>query len=221
MSHSKTTQDSDSDFDVDTFLRLESNSYNQEKEITRILNLFENSKNPLEILEIDYNLWIDPKEYKDISEWIPAKLIKNQFRKKSLLVHPDKCPLKEAPDAFQILKKAENQLSNPISLQELYNYIKDARYLVKQAKKSTQPFDVVIQVRVLLKGVETRNQLRIKNSDEREAQQAAEEERKRKKQEELDKKWAATREVRVGTWRNFHTSGPKKKKIKKDNDGLL
>ena len=114
------------DFDIDSYLKTESSAHAQQKEIERILELEDISRNPLEILELDPELWTNPPRNKDdIAEWISSRIVKLQFRKKSLIVHPDKCSLPKAPEAFQLLKKAESQvffllLTNPSSPIQLY-----------------------------------------------------------------------------------------------------
>ena len=81
--------------------------------------------------------------------------------------------------------------------------------------------EIIQKVRQLIKDVDSRNKLRIKNVEEREIQQMEKEMREKKRQLEEDRRWAETRETRVGTWRKFHTGGPKKKKARQGDDGLL
>ena len=219
----KSKEDEEDDFDFETFLRTEANVYNQEKEIKRVLAANEASKNPLEILEIDPQIWTNPpSEASELSTWIPSRQIKLQYRKKSLLCHPDKCKLDGAQDAFQALKEAEGQLQNEKILEQLYNFIRDARYMLQKKKSDTVPMqEIIVQVRRLLRERESRNLLRIKNVEERELNQFEKETKDRKRQMEQEKEWQETRDKRVGSWRKFQTGGPKRKKSRKGEDGLL
>ena len=211
---------SDDDFDIEKFLREESSAFNQEKEVRRIIELEETSKNPFEILNVDPKIWTNPPgSALHIHEWFDPALIKKLFREKSLLVHPDKCSLEKAPEAFQLLKKAHTQLTNPDIVKELYHYTRDAIYLVKSKDKSPIA-DIILTVRRLIKDVNDRIQLRIKNTEERDVEQVVKQVDDLIKVAKQEKEWAATREKRVGSWRDWQTKGPKKKKVKR-NLGVL
>ena len=213
--------DDDPDFDFEKFLREESNSFNQEREVARILELEETSKNPFEILNVDPKIWTKPPgSALHIHEWIDPALIKKLFREKSLLVHPDKCSLEKAPEAFQLLKKAQSQLSNPDILKELYHYTRDAIYLTKTGKGDSPIADIILTVRRLIKDVNDRIQLRIKNTEERDVEQVTKQVDDLIKVAKLEKELAQTREKRVGSWRDWQAKGPKKKKVKR-NMGVL
>lgn len=220
-----TAADSDSDFDVDTYLRTEATAFHQSKEIERLMHLLEASKNPFEVLEIEPSLWTQPPPTTEtLLEWIPPRAIKLAFRKKSLLVHPDKCSLPRAPEAFQLLKKAEGQLTNPVVLEELFHYVKDARYLLQKkssSRSSLETKEILLQVRRIIKDTESRNRLKIKNVEGRELDVLEKQVKDRKRQIEQEKEWAESREQRIGTWRSFQKAGPKKKKPKRGEDGLL
>ncbi|KAJ3026079.1 UNVERIFIED_CONTAM: hypothetical protein HDU68_006219 [Siphonaria sp. JEL0065] len=69
-----------------------------DREAERILALETKAANPLEVLELDHKPWLLGKD------------IKVTYRKKSLLLHPDKCKHPRAQDAFEMLKKAEGEL---------------------------------------------------------------------------------------------------------------
>jgi len=64
------------------------------------LNCF--ALNPLEVLEIP------PSRYLQLT----PKDVKIIYRKKSLLLHPDKCKHPRAQEAFDVLKKAETSLTD-------------------------------------------------------------------------------------------------------------
>eukprot|EP01071_Lankesteria_metandrocarpae_P012166 Lankesteria_metandrocarpae@DN5541_c0_g1_i1.p1 len=62
--------------------------------------------------------------------------IKKQFRKMSLLIHPDKCSHEKADEAFDILNKAYEELQNP-EFQIKYRKVLDhAKKLVVKARKA-------------------------------------------------------------------------------------
>ena len=148
-------------------------------------------------------------------------MIKKLFREKSLLVHPDKCSLAKAPEAFQLLKKAYTQLTNPNIIKELYHYTRDAIYLTKNGRDKSPIADIILTVRRLIKDVEDRVQLRIKNTAERDVVLVTQQVKDLVKVAEKEKELAETREKRVGSWRNWQSKGPKKKKVKRDNMGVL
>jgi DnaJ family protein C protein 8 len=83
---------------LEQYLRLEETQYNQDQEIERIMKI-KGSQDPLEILGVpsEHYLTLD----------VPQKVIKMQFRKKSLLVHPDKCNHANAREAFEELQRAQ------------------------------------------------------------------------------------------------------------------
>ncbi|KAI8375514.1 hypothetical protein BD560DRAFT_392536 [Blakeslea trispora] len=81
-------------------------------EIDRVLSCFK--LDPFAILELPYNK-PDPKA------------IKMAYRKKSLMIHPDKVKHERAQDAFALLKKAESELTDETRLTFLMTVIEEAR----------------------------------------------------------------------------------------------
>ncbi|KAI8374985.1 hypothetical protein EDC96DRAFT_497513 [Choanephora cucurbitarum] len=81
-------------------------------EIDRVLSCFK--LDPFAILELPYNK-PDPKS------------IKMAYRKKSLMIHPDKVKHERAQDAFALLKKAESELTDETRLAFLMTVIEEAR----------------------------------------------------------------------------------------------
>ncbi|KAJ0937831.1 putative DnaJ domain, Chaperone J-domain superfamily [Helianthus annuus] len=57
--------------------------------------------------------------------------VKKQYRKLSLLVHPDKCKHPQAKEAFSALAKAQQLLLDPQEREYLVNQINAARGLYK------------------------------------------------------------------------------------------
>ncbi|KAJ3217712.1 hypothetical protein HDU67_007408 [Dinochytrium kinnereticum] len=223
------------DVDVDTFLRLESNVFNQDHEVDRILALKAKAANPIEVLDLPGKVWTEGK--------LDPREIKVSYRKKSLLLHPDKCKHPNAQDAFEMLKKAESELMDDGKRAWLMALIGEARIIVLKKKgigvtgkpgaaAAIPSFEkepaaagelaaaIKVQTRQLLVDQGSRDSLRIKNEVERKQQEANAVAEDRKRKAEYDKAWEQTRETRVGSWRNFLKDGSKKKKAKKGDDVL-
>ena len=83
----------------------------RDNEVNRILGAFK--LNPMEQLGLKF----------DASE----EDIKRQYRKTSLLVHPDKCKHPQAQTAFEVLGHANKQMQDPDKLKELMYVLSLAR----------------------------------------------------------------------------------------------
>ncbi|KIH91686.1 hypothetical protein SPBR_02011 [Sporothrix brasiliensis 5110] len=160
--------------------------------------------------------------------------IKITYRKKSLLIHPDKTRNPRAPDAFDRLKKAQTELMDEKHRERLDEAIADARMLLMRENKwtadspelKTDDFKAkwADKTKYVLIDNEQRRQrqLRAQMQEEGREQRREEEEieaRKRKRQHDQD--WEATRDQRIDSWRKFSNKksgggegGKKKKKIK-------
>ncbi|ROW05324.1 hypothetical protein VSDG_00093 [Cytospora chrysosperma] len=166
---------------------------------------------------------------------VPDSDIKNIYRKKSLLIHPDKTKNPRAPDAFDRLKKAQTELMDEKHRERLDEAIADARMLLIRENKWTVDSPEVKEpdaefekkwaektVQVLIDN-EQRRRRQMKGQMQEEGRQQRKEdteldERKRKRQHEQD--WEATRDQRIDSWRSFQKGktggepGKKKKKMK-------
>jgi DnaJ family protein C protein 8 len=184
----------------------------------------------------------------DLLPGVPESDIKKTYRNKSLLIHPDKTSNPRAPDAFDRLKKAQNELMDEKARERLDEAIADARMLLIREKKWTidthgeelqsDEFKVEWQEKTkwVLMDNEKRRQRQLKAQMQEEGRQQRkddEELEERKRKREHQEKWEASREQRIGSWRDFQkgktstssaapTSGvttngaePKKKKVKK------
>jgi DnaJ family protein C protein 8 len=152
-----------------------------------------------------------------------------------LLIHPDKTSNPLAPDAFDRLAKAQVELLDEKRRTQLDESIADARRLIIREKKWTLDEPRLREVsfwrgewqeiakKVLIdEEIRRRKQAKAQMQEEGRAQRAEEEvveERKRKREHE--QKWEATRDERIGSWRDFQkkTGGKddgakKKKKLK-------
>ncbi|KAK1831395.1 hypothetical protein QBC39DRAFT_372035 [Podospora conica] len=162
---------------------------------------------------------------------VPESDIKNIYRKKSLLIHPDKTKNPLAPEAFDRLKKAQVELMDEKHRAHLDEAIADARMLVMRENKwnadspelKEPEFDrlwAVKSVEVLIDAEKRRRrQAEAAMREEGREQKKADEEleqRKRKRQHEQD--WEQTRDQRIDSWRQFQKGkgagedGKKKKK---------
>ncbi|KAF8740100.1 hypothetical protein AX14_008728 [Amanita brunnescens Koide BX004] len=203
------------DDDLEKLLSREASAFQREVEVERILKAFK--LNPYDII--------------DISESATPEEIKKKYKQISLFIHPDKCPHPRAPEAFDLLKKAESDLSDKAKREELDAVINQARILVLKAlslptttldsdpqlKGIDPPFRVRMraQSKELLIEEEVRRRKAIKMNlanEGLEAKKKDEEVAAKKRKAEDDKVWEETREQRVDSWRSFSNQSSKKKK---------
>ncbi|KAK0629819.1 hypothetical protein B0T17DRAFT_615553 [Bombardia bombarda] len=163
----------------------------------------------------------------------PESDIKNLYRRKSLLIHPDKTKNPQAPDAFDRLKKAQTELMDEKHRQTLDEAIADARMLVIRENKwtvdspeiKTPEFDKkwAEKTTVVLIDNEQRRRRQVKaqmQEEGREQRKVDEELEVRKRKRQHDEDWEATRDQRISSWRQFQKGktggeGSDKKKKKK------
>ncbi|KAK5625037.1 hypothetical protein RRF57_000753 [Xylaria bambusicola] len=200
-------------------LEAESKEFDKDAEIDRILKAFR----------------LDAYAVLDLQPGVPESDIKITYRKKSLLIHPDKTKNPLAPDAFDRLKKAQTELMDEKHRERLDEAIADARMLLIRENKwtvdspelKTESFakkwrDKTREV-LIENEMRRKRQAKAQLQEEGREQRKADEEldaRKRKRQHEQD--WEATRDQRIDSWRQFQkgkSSGgddgkKKKKKLK-------
>ncbi|KAK3990043.1 hypothetical protein QBC44DRAFT_240111 [Cladorrhinum sp. PSN332] len=165
----------------------------------------------------------------------PESDIKNLYRKKSLLIHPDKTKNPLAPDAFDRLKKAQTELMDEKHRANLDEAIADARMLVMREHKWTvdspelktadfeKKWDEKTKFVLIENEHRRRRQMKAQMQEEgREQRRQDEEIEQRKKKRQHEEDWEATRDQRIDSWRQFQkgksggSSGePEKKKKKK------
>ena len=160
---------------------------------------------------------------------VPDSDIKITYRKKSLLIHPDKTKNPLAPDAFDRLKKAQTELMDEKHRERLDEAIADARMLLMRENKWTPDSEELktedfrkmwrVKARDVLIDAEHRRRRQMKAQLQEEGREqrrtdAELEERKRKRQHEQD--WESTRDERISSWRSFQKGqgGDRKKKKK-------
>ncbi|KAH6895850.1 hypothetical protein B0T10DRAFT_479034 [Thelonectria olida] len=204
------------DKDALDFLEAEAKEFDKDAEIDRILKAFR----------------LDAYAVLDLQPGVPDSDIKMAYRKKSLLIHPDKTKNPQAPDAFDRLKKAQTELTDEKHRERLDEAIADARMLLIRENKwtvdseelKTEEFRKMWRnkAREVLIDNEHRRRRQMKAQMQEEGREqrrtdAETEERKRKRQHEQD--WEATRDTRINSWRQFQKgkggSEPDKKKKKK------
>ncbi|BCR90251.1 uncharacterized protein ACHE_60137S [Aspergillus chevalieri] len=200
-------------------LEKEASDFTKDAEIDRIRKAFQ----------------LDAYAVLDLQPGVPESDIKIQYRKKSLLIHPDKTKNPAAPDAFDRLKKAQTALLEEKSRTYLDECIADARRLLIREHKytldspelKTDEFKKEWRqktVHVLLEEeARRRRQAKAKLQEEgRERRKEEEEIEERKRKRDSDKAWEDTREERISTWRDWQKGrkkgedgeGKKKKKLK-------
>ncbi|KAL8740730.1 MAG: hypothetical protein Q9190_006599 [Brigantiaea leucoxantha] len=167
---------------------------------------------------------------------VPDSQIKIQYRKLSLLIHPDKTSNPSAPDAFDRLNKAQTELLEPKTRSHLDECISDARMLLMRERKLTvdspevkdpnEEFKAAWRkktVEVLVDAeARRRRQLKARLQEEgREQRKMDEETETRKRRRDHETAWEESREGRIDSWRDFkggkptkEDGGKKKKKIK-------
>lgn len=186
----------------------------QDAEIERILGAFR--ANAYDVL--------------DLQPGVPDEDIKKTYRKKSLLIHPDKTSNPRAPDAFDRLAGAHQALLDETKRGNLDEAIADARSLLIRERKLTKDSEEVKdpdrefmrawkeKVKFVLADNEMRRARQAKAAMRDEGRQQRKEdeeiaERKRKREHAQD--WEKTRDDRIGNWRDFQKKEDAKKNKKK------
>eukprot|EP00891_Asterochloris_glomerata_P000951 jgi/Astpho2/951/gw1.00016.191.1_t len=115
----------------------------RENEVMRIIGAFK--LNPFEQLNLKFDATPDD--------------VRRQYRKASLMVHPDKCSHEQAQEAFEILGQAAQQLENEQKIKELKHVLTvSGEQVLKEWQKRTKNDAAVRLASVLhqdgMKGVE-------------------------------------------------------------------
>lgn len=173
-------------------------------------------------------------EVLDLRPGVPEEDIRRTYRKKSLLIHPDKTKNPNAQDAFDRLAKAYKSLLDEKERAMLDQAIADARSILISERKLTKDSEEVKDPDVEFMKAWHKKTIWVLQEEEkdlarkRKAQMQEEGRQQRKDEEELEEKkrkreyeqqWEKTREGRIDSWRDFKKqAGPdgkaKKKKIK-------
>ncbi|QRV89497.1 DnaJ domain protein [Ceratobasidium sp. AG-Ba] len=202
--------------DLDKLLAREATAFQRDVEVERILKAFK--LNPYDLLGLDVGA--------------TQADIKKRYRHLSLFIHPDKATHPRATDAFDLLKKAEADLSDQTKRDGLDAVMLEARAQVLKANSlpiginDTDPRVLALvpsfrdQVKATAKDIfideEVRRRKAVKMNlanEGLEARRKEEEVATKKRKAEEDARWEENREQRVDSWRSFN-SGKKKKKSK-------
>lgn len=200
--------------DLDRILKAEETQLTRDKEIDRIL-----AGN-----EYDYFglLMINPLGMEN-EEML--KLVKNIYRRKALLIHPDKTTNPLAPTAFNRLKKAEQVLStteeseNKVLFQEkerlvaIYNDVNQENEIIADWTDGTNrqiraKVEKILQQEMKQQEIEKMYQQRQDQQRDEEVKSALTQRGIKKK---LEAKWEDDRDERVQSWRNYSSKVEKKK----------
>ncbi|CAO2825062.1 unnamed protein product [Amaranthus hypochondriacus] len=197
----------------------------RDNEVIRILSCFK--LNPYEFLDLSFDSSIED--------------VKKQYRKLSLMVHPDKCKHPQAKEAFGALAKAQQQLLDLQEREYVLSQVKAAKEELlsvrkKQLKKDAaskikslvdEKFDqayeqsnefqqqLKLKVREILTEQEWRRRkmaMRISEEEGRLKKDEQEQKEMWKRKREHEEQWEGTREKRVSSWRDFMKTGKKGKK---------
>ncbi|GAA5988433.1 hypothetical protein JCM5350_005310 [Sporobolomyces pararoseus] len=217
------------DLEFEKLLNSEASLLSREQEVMRVIGCFK--LNPYEILELN---WMPGSEVTD-------KDIQRKYRQKSLLIHPDKLKHPRGIEAFDLLKKAQTELTDPAKREALDDVMRGARFLVLKdlGLKPDVPNDhekikkefgrdgnheegYKDRVKKKAKEIMIDEELRRRRvqkmtmiAEGAEAKRAEDALAERKRKAEEKERWEESREDRVTDWRSF-SKGPKKKKPKKN-----
>ncbi|KAJ3108293.1 hypothetical protein HDU96_007563 [Phlyctochytrium bullatum] len=187
----------------------------------------------MEVLDLPGKVWLEGK--------VDPRDIKVNYRKKSLLLHPDKCKHPRATDAFEMLKKAESELMDDSKRAWLMGVVGEARinalkkkgYNVKPGSSALPQIPtfekdpvaagelavaIKIATRQLLVDQGSRDSLRMKNEVERKAQEVTALAEEKKRKAEFDKAWEEVVQALIVMLTS--DGAAKKKKRKQDADVL-
>lgn len=161
----------------------------------------------------------------DLLPGVPDSDIKLCYRRKSLLIHPDKTSNPLAPEAFDRLKKAQTSLLDEGARALLEEAIADARMLIMRERKWTVDSEELKgeeflkrmwpeRAKEVLMEEEVRRRKRARvmmqeEGREREKEEKEGEERRRKR--EFEKAFEDSREGRIESWRDFQKGGSRVK----------
>ncbi|KZV55727.1 J domain-containing protein spf31 [Dorcoceras hygrometricum] len=106
----------------------------RDNEVNRILSCFK--LNAFEYLNIPFDASLDD--------------VKRQYRKLSLLVHPDKCKHPQAKEAFAALAKAQQLLNDPQEREYLLNQVSAAKGELRAKRKKQLKKDTASKLKSLV-----------------------------------------------------------------------
>lgn len=198
----------------------------RDNEVARILSCFK--LNPFDHLNLPFDASLEDA--------------KKQYRKLSLMVHPDKCKHPQAKEAFGALAKAQQLLLDQQERDYLLSQVNAAKDELRAKRKKQLKKDAASKLKSLVdegkyeqqyerseefqqelkKKVQEllteqewrRRKMQMRISEEEGRLKRDEEEQKEmwKRKREHEEQWEGTREKRVSSWRDFMKAGKKAKK---------
>ncbi|KAA0060165.1 DnaJ-like protein subfamily C member 8 [Cucumis melo var. makuwa] len=168
----------------------------------RILSCFK--LNPFEYLKLPFDA--SPEE------------VKRQYRKLSLLVHPDKCKHPQSKEAFAALAKAQQLLLDEQERDYILSQVNAAKEELLAKRKKHLKRDTASKIKSLVEEGKYEQQYESTEEFKQELKLKVreilteQEWRRRKMQMRHEEQWEGTREQRVSSWRDFMKGGKKAKK---------
>ncbi|KAH7561314.1 hypothetical protein JRO89_XS10G0210500 [Xanthoceras sorbifolium] len=162
----------------------------RDNEVARILSCFK--LNPFEYLNLPFDASLDD--------------VKKQYRKLSLMVHPDKCKHPQAKEAFGALAKAQQLLSDEQERDYVLTQVNAAKEELRAKRKKQLKKDAASKIKSLVD--EGKYEQQYERSEEFQQQL------KLKVREILtEQEWRRRKmQMRVSSWRDFMKTGKKGKK---------
>jgi len=158
--------------------------------------------------------------------------VTKQYRKLSVLVHPDKCKHEKAADAFQILKKAYEDTKDPAYQDKFKDVYADAKMVVRKRmekenkdreKRGEDPQDtqgnafdqeVLQECERMVNGTQEEQAASnaVFEANMKRMEEGAVEAKKKRREEAIEKKqWDKQRDKRVAGWQTFMNNIDSKK----------
>lgn len=103
--------------------------------------------------EVNRILWsfkLNPYERLNLRFTATPEEIRKQYRKISLMVHPDKCKHPQAAEAFDILGASQKDLLNDEKREELWKVLEMARDEVRKERDKETKHDTTIELAAIL-----------------------------------------------------------------------
>ncbi|RWS31026.1 dnaJ subfamily C member 8-like protein [Leptotrombidium deliense] len=200
--------------------------YTSDKQINRLLRSGSSYRNlnPFEVLLIDPEANVDD--------------IRKQYKKLSILLHPDKNPndRDRAQTAFDVLNKAYTTLNDEISRKKALEVVEEAKFRVnqtieekrkklkKEGKRDTRVDEdnadnykhaIKVMTMKLFADYERKRRMQEEKATEerkRKREEEIEEEEKKKIEQEWNKNYEESRESRVSSWKTFVNHSKTKRK---------
>ncbi|GAV82164.1 DnaJ domain-containing protein [Cephalotus follicularis] len=194
-----------------------------------------------EVLRILSCFKLNPYDYLNLPFDASPEDVKKQYRKLSLLVHPDKCKHPQAKEAFGALAKAQQLLLDQQERDYILSQVVAAKEELRVKRKKQLKKDTASKIKSLVdegkyehqyeqseefqrelkKKVQElltqqewrRRKMQMRISEEEGRLKKDEEEQKEmwKRKREHEEQWEGTREKRVSSWRDFMKTGKGKK----------